>query len=58
MSNENDWKLRDWRTDRFLAMGFHPKDADALAESSIDWREVERLLAKGCPAQLAIYIAY
>lgn len=45
-----------WRRDRFLHLGVDESRAADLAHSPVDWHELDRLLAAGCPLELALEI--
>jgi len=45
-----------WRQDRFIAMGFGLANSASLAGSDADPHDAERLLARGCPVDLAAEI--
>jgi hypothetical protein len=45
--------VRRWRKSQFLALGFTPQDAAALANAPVDLGEVRRLLEAGCPPETA-----
>jgi hypothetical protein len=45
--------VRRWRRTQFLALGFAPQDAAALANAPVDLGEVRKLLEAGCPPETA-----
>lgn len=45
--------VRRWRRSQLLALGFSPSDASALTKAPVDLAEARRLLAAGCPPELA-----
>lgn len=63
-TNDADWlrlddalKLVRWRTDRLLALGYPLREAASLARSDLDRHELEHLIEKGCPTEIAARIA-
>jgi hypothetical protein len=46
-----------WRTRRLTALGYDLPQAVLLAGSTVDIRELERLIAGGCPLGTAVRIA-
>lgn len=42
-----------WRRRRFLELGFDRGQAQLLAWGGIDWHDAARLIAAGCPVQVA-----
>jgi hypothetical protein len=46
-----------WRERRLIALGYPNGDATLLACAPVDIHDVERLIEKGCPLDLAIKIA-
>jgi hypothetical protein len=46
-----------WRTERLVELGYALGEAARLALSTVDLHELERLIAKGCPLDLAVRIA-
>jgi hypothetical protein len=46
-----------WREKRFLALGYPISRATLLASAAIDIHDVEHLIERGCPLDLAIRIA-
>lgn len=40
----------------FLLLGYSVEIAELLASSTLDWHEVEDLLQRGCPRDLAVRI--
>ena len=52
---ENDeLRVTRWRVEQFEALGFHEADAELLAYSDVDWHEAARLIAAGCPVDIAL----
>jgi hypothetical protein len=47
-----------WRTERLVELGYALGEAARLALSEVDVHELERLIAKGCPLDLAVRIAF
>jgi hypothetical protein len=41
-------RVRHWRRDRFMELGFSLSDASALAKSSADLSETRKLITEGC----------
>jgi hypothetical protein len=46
-------RVRRWRRAQFLALGFSPTDASTLTKAPVDLGEVRRLVASGCPLEVA-----
>ncbi len=46
-------RVRRWRRAQFLALGFAPKDAAALAKAPVDLGEARKLVEAGCPPETA-----
>lgn len=46
-------QVRQWRRTQFIALGFTPQDASALAKAPVDLSEVRRLVEAGCPLETA-----
>jgi hypothetical protein len=49
-------RIRHWRRDRFMELGFLHSDASALAKSQADLHETRALLAAGCAHGIAFRI--
>ena len=49
-------RIRRWRRDRFMELGFLLADASALAKSKADLHETQALLAAGCTHRIAFRI--
>jgi hypothetical protein len=49
-------RIRHWRRDRFMELGFSHTDASALAKSKADLHETRSLLAAGCAHGTALRI--
>lgn len=47
--------VHDWRVERLVALGVSRGRAHRLADC-VDWREVAKLVAQGCRADLAVDI--
>jgi hypothetical protein len=45
-----------WRKERLLALGVIEHRADKLAPTDVDLHELERLIAGGCPPEIAVRI--
>ena len=43
--------MRSWRRAQFLALGFTPKEAEALAKAPVDLGLVRNLVSSGCPLE-------
>jgi hypothetical protein len=43
--------VRSWRRAQFLALGFTPKEAEALAKAPVDLGLVRTLVSSGCPLE-------
>ena len=50
-------RILDWRQSRFLALGYPVDGATLLACAAVDVHEIEHLIARGCPLDLAVKIA-
>jgi len=46
-------RVRRWRRSQFIALGFNSSDASALTKAPVDLAEVRRLVAAGCPHDVA-----
>lgn len=51
-----DTRVRAWRLDQFLALGFGLVDSSCLAASDADVAGARGLIARGCPPHLATRI--
>lgn len=49
-------RVRDWRRDQFLELGFTLSDAEALAKSSADLHQARKLVSAGCERATAFRI--
>ena len=49
-------RIRHWRRDQFLSLGFPLSDAAALAKSPADLAQTRKLIAAGCAHQTAFRI--
>lgn len=56
-SLDDDLTVLRWRTERLVALGYDLREATFLAISQIDVHELERLIGKGCPPEIAVRIA-
>lgn len=45
------------RRERFEQLGYSLADAAELALSDVDWRQIEALISRGCPPDIARRIA-
>jgi hypothetical protein len=45
-----------WRSERLVALGYELREAAFVAISRVDFRELERLIANGCPPATAVRI--
>lgn len=45
-----------WRLTMFLEHGFTHDQADLLARTTIDHHDLEKLIERGCPRELALQI--
>jgi hypothetical protein len=50
-------RVLEWRQYRWLALGYSIAGAAVLACAPIDIHDVERLIERGCPLDLAVKIA-
>jgi hypothetical protein len=50
---DEDARVRRWRREQFLAMGFAPVEARRLTALAIDLGDMRRLIAAGCPLETA-----
>lgn len=46
-------RVRRWRRSQFVALGFTPTEASLLTKAAVDLGEVRRLVASGCPLEIA-----
>jgi hypothetical protein len=46
-------RVRRWRKSQFMALGFSLTDANALTKAPVDLGEVRKLVASGCPHDVA-----
>ena len=46
-------RVRRWRRSQLIALGFTASDASALTKAPVDLGEVRRLVAAGCPHEIA-----
>jgi hypothetical protein len=51
-----DKKVREWHVEQMVTSGLNPDTAVCLGELGIDWHDVARLLAAGCPETLIVRI--
>jgi hypothetical protein len=49
-------RVRRWRRDQFMGLGFTLSDAAALARSAADLHEARKLIACGCTHPMAFRI--
>jgi len=54
---DDSLEVTRWRTERLVTLGFELREAVGLALSPIDVHELERLVGKGCPPEVAVRIA-
>jgi hypothetical protein len=54
--SEEDERVYAWRVEQLAKLGLSTMIADAVA-NLVDWHEVDRLVQKGCPPELALEIA-
>jgi hypothetical protein len=45
--------VRRWRFEQFIAMGFTETDSANLAEAHVDLSLARRMMAAGCPVEIA-----
>jgi len=46
-------RVRRWRRSQLIALGFSARDAKALTKAPVDLGEVRKLVAAGCPHEVA-----
>jgi hypothetical protein len=46
-------RVKRWRRSQLIALGFSPNDASALTRAPVDLAEARRLVAAGCPHEVA-----
>ncbi len=46
-------RVRRWRRSQFIALGFTPTEASLLTKAPVDLGDVRRLVASGCPLDIA-----
>jgi hypothetical protein len=49
-------RVRGYRLEQYLRMGFDVEQAEAFSRENVDWHEVEQLLLHGCTHRLALRI--
>lgn len=54
---DEDLRVLYWRTERLIALGYPKREAISLAASPIDIHELEHLIRRGCPPEMAPRIA-
>jgi hypothetical protein len=45
--------VRRWRFEQFIELGFTENDSATLAETHVDLSLVRRMMAAGCPVEIA-----
>jgi hypothetical protein len=55
--NAEELRVLDWRYTQLRALGIDQLESRLLAESEADLELVRRLVATGCPTDLAVQIA-
>ena len=55
-TSDEELSIQAWRADQLRRLGLSSMLALAFA-GSVDWHEVEALVARGCPPELALEIA-
>jgi hypothetical protein len=50
-------RIRRWRFEQFVELGFTDSDSATLAETAVDLGFVRRLIGAGCPPETASRIA-
>jgi hypothetical protein len=48
--------VRRWRFEQFIELGFTETDSATLAEAHVDLSLVRRMMAAGCPVEIAYRI--
>jgi hypothetical protein len=56
VTESEEIRVYAWRIEQLGKLGLSSVIADAVADV-VDWHEVARLVAKGCPPELALEIA-
>ena len=51
-----DQRVLRWRLDQFMELGFDLPAGAMLADSRVDLEEARRLVARGCPVEVAVRI--
>jgi len=51
-----EMKLRSWRFDNLVRLGFDKLTAARLVDAHVDWHEAEKLLEQGCSEERAVEI--
>jgi hypothetical protein len=54
--SDAELSLRSWRTEQLRGLGLSRSRAETFA-GLVDWHEVEALVERGCPLELALEIA-
>ena len=55
--NPGEARVFEWRTERLLSLGISKGRASVIALSQTDVHDIERLVDRGCPLDVAIKIA-
>jgi hypothetical protein len=53
---DDELLIHAWRAEQLRRIGLSDALADTFADR-VDWREIESLVARGCPPELALEIA-
>jgi hypothetical protein len=57
VDEDETMRVLEWRQYRWLSLGYSIAGAAVLACAPIDIHDVERLIERGCPLDLAVKIA-
>jgi hypothetical protein len=51
-----DERVRAWRAEQFVRLGYDLELAEELAGTTIDWHDADRFIRSGCSLELAVAI--
>lgn len=49
-------RIHNWKLEQARTLGYDGPEAERIAEFGLDLHELEDLLARGCPRELAVWI--